>query len=201
MYDGGPEQQDTRSTAGLLRPGRFLWARALPWSIVLGIALWIAYKFVRGVAIQVGLGGSGIPTVLGVVAAFALYLLSVRLIERRMPNELGVARLAPELAGGVALGAACFSAIMGVLLATGVYTLTGPTAAALWQPLRDSLDGVVEELIFRGAVFRLFWSAFGVWWALGLSSALFGTLHLGKPGADLIASCSVAAFRWQLCTC
>jgi CAAX protease family protein len=163
-----------------------LWARALPWSIVLGMALWIAYKFVRGVAIQVGLGGSGIPTVLGVVAAFALYLLSVRLIERRMPNELGVARLAPELAGGVALGAACFSAIMGVLLATGVYTLTGPTAAALWQPLRDSLDGVVEELIFRGAVFRLFWSAFGVWWALGLSSALFGTLHLGKPGADLM---------------
>jgi CAAX protease family protein len=45
----------------------------------------------------------------------------------------------------------------------------------------------VEELIFRGAIFRLLWSALGVWWALGLSSALFGAAHLIKPGADLMA--------------
>src|SRR5262249_41985123 len=31
------------------------------------------------------------------------------------------------------------------------------------------------------------WSALGVWWALGLSSALFGAAHLIKPGADLMA--------------
>jgi membrane protease YdiL (CAAX protease family) len=175
-----------RPSWGLLRPGRFLWARALPWSLVLGMALWIAYKFVKGVGIGLGLGGSGAATMLGVLAALALYVLSILLIERRTPNELGLAQLAPELTAGVVLGAALFSAMMAVLLATGAYVLTGPTAAAPWRALMESLEGAVEELIFRGAIFRLFWSAFGVWWALGLSSALFGAMHLAKPGADLM---------------
>jgi membrane protease YdiL (CAAX protease family) len=77
--------------------------------------------------------------------------------------------LAPDLAIGVALGAAFFSVVMAVLLATGAYTLTGPTAAAAWLPLADSLEGTVEELIFRGSIFRLLSGVLGIWWALGLS--------------------------------
>src|SRR4029450_6946839 len=38
-----------------------------------------------------------------------------------------------------------------------------------------------------GAICRLLWSALGAGWALGLSSALFGAVHLIKPGADLMA--------------
>jgi membrane protease YdiL (CAAX protease family) len=45
----------------------------------------------------------------------------------------------------------------------------------------------VEELIFRGSIFRLFSRVFGAWGALGLSSGLFGALHVSKPGADLMA--------------
>ena len=132
---------------GLLQPGRLLCARAVSWGIVFGIVLWIAYKSVQGVAIDSGLdGSSGLPTVLGVLAALALYALSVRLIERRPPDELGLAQLAPELAAGIVLGVALFSAIMVVLLATGAYAMTGPTAAAPWQALMDSLEGTVEEL-------------------------------------------------------
>lgn len=188
MFNDGHEQQAKCPSQGLLRPGRFLWARAVPWGIVFGIVLWIAYKFVKGVGIDSGLdGSSGVPTVLGVLAALALYVLSVRLIERRTPDELGLAQLAPELAAGIVLGVALYSAIMVVLLATGAYAMTGPTAAAPWQALIGSLEGTVEELIFRGAIFRLLWSALGVWWALGLSSALFGAAHLIKPSADLMA--------------
>jgi membrane protease YdiL (CAAX protease family) len=176
-----------RSSHGLLRPGRFLWARVLPWSVVFGLALWITYKFFKGVIIGLGLGGTGLPTTIGVLATLALYTASVRLIERRSPDELGLAQLVPELALGVTFGAVLFSVIMAVLLAIGAYGMTGPTAAAPWLPLADSLEGIVEELIFRGAIFRLLSSIFGVWWALGLSSALFGAWHLVKPGADLIA--------------
>ena len=55
---------------------------------------------------------------LGVLAALALYVLSVRLIERRTPDELGLAQLAPELAAGIVLGVAPYSAFMVVLPAT-----------------------------------------------------------------------------------
>src|SRR6516164_5550183 len=65
----------------------------------------------------------------------------------------------------------------------------GNRFGAGWE--QRGADGVgraiVEELIFRGAIFRLLWSGLGVWWALGLSSALFGATHLIKPGADLMA--------------
>jgi membrane protease YdiL (CAAX protease family) len=186
MHDNSSEQYVRHRSQGLLRPGRFFWARALPWSFVLGIALWIAYRLVQGVGIDLGLGGSGVATMLGVLAALALYVLSVLLIERRAPDELRLAKLAPELAAGVVLGAALFSAMMSALLATGAYVLTGPTATIPWRALMESFEGAVEELIFRGAIFRLMWSALGIGWALGLSSALFGAMHLAKPGADLM---------------
>ena len=75
MFDYGHEQQAKCPSQGLLRPGRLLWARAVSWGIVFGIVLWIAYKFVKGVGIYSGLdGSSGVPTVLGVLAALALYI-------------------------------------------------------------------------------------------------------------------------------
>jgi membrane protease YdiL (CAAX protease family) len=187
MHDSTSDQHNAPQAKGLLRPGRFLWARALPWGVVLGIALWFAYKFSKGVGIGLGLGGTGLPTTLGVLAALAFYVLNVRLVEWRTPDELGVERLAPDLAMGVALGAAFFSVVIAVLLATGAYTLTGPTAAAAWLPLADSLEGTVEELIFRGSIFRLLSGVFGIWWALGLSSASFGAWHLVKPGVEMMA--------------
>jgi len=61
------------------------------------------------------------------------------------------------------VGAALFSAVMAILLATGIYALTGPTAVDPWLPLAESSEGAVEELIFRGAIFRLLSSVFGIW--------------------------------------
>jgi len=77
MFNDFHEQQANYPAQGLLRPGRFLWARAASWGIVFGIVLWIAYKFAKGVGIDSGLdGSSGVPTVLGVLAALALYILA-----------------------------------------------------------------------------------------------------------------------------
>jgi membrane protease YdiL (CAAX protease family) len=84
------------------------------------------------------------------------------------------------------LAAVLFTAVIAVLLATGTYALTGPTTAAPLLPLADSAEGAVEELIFRGSIFRLFSRVFGMWGALGVSSGLFGALHVSKPGADLM---------------
>src|SRR5262245_40493554 len=159
MPDDRSELHAKPPARGLLRPGRFLWARALPWSLVLGIALWIAYKFAKSVGIDLGFGGCGVRTMRGGLAALALDGLRVRLVERRTPREHGLRRLAPELATSVVFGAAIFSIVMAGLLAAGAYALTGQTAAAPGRALTESLEGAVEELIFRGAIFRLFWSA------------------------------------------
>ena len=36
---------------------------------------------------------------------------------------------------------------------------------------------IAEEIFFRGLVFRSFEKRFGRWWALGLSSIVFGVTH------------------------
>ena len=136
-----------------------------PWSAVFGAALWIAYKFVKGVIIGLGLGGTGLPTTIGALATLALYTASVRLIERRSPDELGLAQLAPELALGVTFGAVLFSVVMAVVLAIGAYAMTGPTAclyrkldsaimmmkSAEHRPRGDAayvLDGAMDRSVF-----------------------------------------------------
>ena len=150
-----PEQRVRPPSRGLLRPGRNLWARALPWGVVLALGLWGTYKFARGVGIGLGLGGTGIPTASGALAALALYVLGARLIERRKPDELALGRLAPELAAGLVLGAVLFSAMMAALLAAGAYALTGPTSA---RKERRSFPCPRAWWIDRGAIFRLLWS-------------------------------------------
>ncbi len=177
---------------GLLQPGRLLWARALTWGIVFALVLLVAPELAIHAAGSLEAGGSAprtlLPWAVGALAALTLYVLGVRLIERRRPHELALAGLAPELAAGLLFGAALFAAMMGVLLAVGAYALTGPTIAPAWKALAISLhSGVTEELVFRGVIFRLLWSMLGRWWALALSSVLFGAAHLANPNPDIMA--------------
>jgi membrane protease YdiL (CAAX protease family) len=192
MHDDIPREHSKPRWQGTLQPGRFLPLRALAWGIFLLVALLFANAFMKGVGRGLGLPGTGpivlVPQTLGALAVLALYLLGVRLIERRRPDELALARLVPELTAGLALGAALFAAMMGVLLVGGAYALTGPMAAPPWRTLAISVDsGVLEELMFRGVIFRLLWRTSGLWWALALSSALFGASHLINPNPDLMA--------------
>jgi membrane protease YdiL (CAAX protease family) len=193
MPDDVSETQPSEPLSkGILQPGRLLWARALPWGIVFVLVLLVVPELAMHAARSLGAGDSGphvlLPPALGVLAALALYVLGVRLVERRVPDELALARLGPELAAGLVLGAALFAAVMGVLLAIGAYALTGPTIAPAWKAVAISLSsGVTEELVFRGVVFRLLWGTLGTWWALGLSSALFGVAHLVNPNPDVMA--------------
>ena len=59
---------------------------------------------------------------------------------------------------------------------------------------------LVEEMIFRGIVFRLFEQYFGTTWALVIPSALFGLAHLANDGATFVtflSGTSIGVF-WSL---
>jgi membrane protease YdiL (CAAX protease family) len=125
-------------------------------------------------------------------AALAVYVGAVRLGERRWPGELDPGRL-PELAAGLVLGAAMFSAVMGALVGFDWYDLERAGPADPSKALAVSIQaGVVEELLLRAVVFRLLARAFNIWWALGISAALFGALHLGNDNATLFSAFAIA---------
>ena len=124
---------------------------------------------------------------------FAAYIGAARWIERRPPTELVNNRALPEGVAGMALGFALFSVVMGILWAAGVYHLAGKgTGDQLAKGfVLAVLAGILEEILFRGLLFRLSAKIFGTWGALLLTSALFGAAHAANPGATVSSSLAI----------
>lgn len=148
------------------------------------------------VAAQVLLKGH-VPDWLGVSIGTAIlvtfYISGNYWIERRRPVELGL-RSVPQVAIGLGIGLAAFASVMAILAVAGVYRITGwNSAGALAGGLLFGLmEAVLEEVIFRGFLFRLFAAASGNWVAIVLTSALFGLAHRANPNATLASSAAIA---------
>jgi CAAX protease family protein len=134
--------------------------------------------------------GALVACVLGWVA----YRAYVKLIERRRGVEFGAQGALRELGRGLVIGAALFSATIGVLATLGLYTVQGwRDPAVLIAPLAISVGAaVIEELLFRGAIFRIIEASLGTWIALVISAVLFGLVHLGNPNATWLAAVAIS---------
>ena len=96
---------------------------------------------------------------------------------------------------GWAVSGVNFLAIIVCLFLCGYYrivTIEFDIASQLsWLSL-FLLVGVVEEVIFRGILFRLITDKWNIAVGLTTSSLLFGLAHLGNPGATLWAALAIA---------
>ena len=96
---------------------------------------------------------------------------------------------------GWAVSAVNFLAIIVCLFLCGCYRIVNvefDVASQLsWLSL-FLLVGVVEEVIFRGILFRLIADKWNIAVGLTTSSLLFGLAHLGNPGATLWAALAIA---------
>jgi membrane protease YdiL (CAAX protease family) len=129
------------------------------------------------------------------IPAVVAYLCLVTWIERRPANELSVRTIPTFGLAGLMGGAALFSAVVGVLWLVGSYHVTGTNAHADWIPQVLSVGvcaGISEEIISRGVLFRIPEEGMGSWFALILSAAFFGAMHLGNHGATLWSSAAIA---------
>lgn len=117
----------------------------------------------------------------------AIYAAFVRLIERRPVSELSLAPLVRELGIGLLIGAGLYTASVLVLMALGIYRIVGFNPVSFMVPAIGMAlsSGFFEELLFRGALFRIIEEMFGSWISLVVSSLVFGLLHLLNPAATL----------------
>jgi membrane protease YdiL (CAAX protease family) len=122
------------------------------------------------------------------------YQLLVRWLEKRPTTELTLAGAAPQLFAGTIIGVVLFSLVIGTLVVSGHGRVTLP--AAIIFPFAgfaiSILSGVGEELLFRGALFRIVEERWGTLVALLTSAAFFGAIHGGNPGATAISSIAIA---------
>jgi membrane protease YdiL (CAAX protease family) len=129
-----------------------------------------------------------------VVLALAVYWAFVRFVENRAVSELSTAGEGAEFTMGLLLGFGLYSATILVLFLLGYYRFGGlnPWTALLpFVPLAIS-SAFLEELIYRGVLFRVTEEYLGSWIALIATSAFFGARHLGNPDATLIGAIFVA---------
>ncbi|HEX7726487.1 MAG TPA: CPBP family intramembrane glutamic endopeptidase, partial [Rhizomicrobium sp.] len=131
---------------------------------------------------------------LGMAVMITIYRLLVRWTEKRGTAELSASRALPHLLGGAAIGFAMFCGVIAIDVALGGAHIEGFRG---WEGVVPALSmamlaGVAEEIIFRGAIYRLLEDGFGTLIAIVLSGALFGLLHALNPGATLASTAAIA---------
>jgi membrane protease YdiL (CAAX protease family) len=139
-----------------------------------------------------------VPDVPGVVIvsaiALAFYAGWVRLVERRRPDELALRAALPQGALGLGIGLLLFSVTMALLAGAGAYAIRGFGG---WSGVPAGFllmlgAAVVEEVLFRGFLFRTIRDIGGTWIAVAVSAAVFGALHAFNPGASAVSTVAIA---------
>jgi hypothetical protein len=128
------------------------------------------------------------------LAVLLAYWIATRLLERRAIDEL---RFTPA---GIALGALSGAALISVttlsLFAAGIYEVTavrGLQSGLLGVAGLILVAAMLEEVAYRGVLFRMLEDTLGTWPALWLQSLVFSLHHLGNvEDADLVATLTTA---------
>jgi hypothetical protein len=128
------------------------------------------------------------------LSLLATFIACAKWIERRTPSELDLHHFLPEMAIGLVIGFGLFALSMTTLWAIGVYHPAGAgTTYGLARGLVAALvAGVLEEIVFRGLLFRLSSKILGTWGALLFTAALFGAAHAFNRGATVGSSLAIA---------
>ncbi len=130
------------------------------------------------------------------LSLFAIVALVERFTAGRSIVQIGFPRknAARDFALGLLIGALLFCAVIAELALTGHYHIDAvhvtadlAVAALLFLP-----GAAIEELLFRGVLFRLLEEWSGTWIALAVSATLFGLAHLANRGATAESALAIA---------
>jgi membrane protease YdiL (CAAX protease family) len=145
----------------------------------------------------------------GLTAAFATallfaatgllaYAVFVRLTERTWPTAIQLRPSLWELPSGIVLGLGLSAASVTVIWLLGGYLIEGVADRSAWSSRIVSglaiavASSVIEEVLFRGLILRILAEVFGRWWALAVSSLLFGAVHFANPNSSIIVGLGLA---------
>ena len=124
-----------------------------------------------------------------------VYKLAIRHLGEQPRDDLKLADAPVGLGLGLLLGFLIFSLVVGVAAIADVYNIVGE--GGFGDLLRAVvaiaiLPGFMEELLFRGILFRWIEEFAGSWFALAMTSALFGLAHMFNPNATALSSFAIA---------
>ncbi|MEV6237893.1 type II CAAX endopeptidase family protein [Lentzea sp. NPDC051838] len=150
-----------------------------------------------------------VTAVIGAVASVVVYWAVTKYIAKRPAPEIARAGAGREWARGSAVGAGfvLFAALVIALFGGYSFSGSGEFLGVFFSAAATALGAAVaEELMFRGLLLQALEKWLGKWAALGITSALFGFMHLTNPSATVWSSIAIAceagmllgaAFLWR----
>jgi membrane protease YdiL (CAAX protease family) len=122
------------------------------------------------------------------VGVLIIYVFYVTLLERRKAVELAADGSSRNIARGILVGATLFCVTMLVLKILGVWSYTGAASlqVLIYPFVGNVLAAILEEILFRGLLFRILEENLGSWIALAVAAVLFGLAHAFNPGANVL---------------
>jgi hypothetical protein len=123
------------------------------------------------------------------------YKLAIARLGQHPRDDLPARKALPGLGMGLLLGFVIFSVVVGAAALADVYNIVGKgsTDQLVHDLVATSLmPGFMEEILFRGILFRWIEEWAGSWVALLLTSAFFGFAHIMNPNATVVAALGIA---------
>jgi uncharacterized protein len=132
---------------------------------------------------------------LELISILLVYVIAVRLIERRRVSELALRQLPAYSILGFIAGFLLLSTMSLLLWLMGSYHILSINHDAVWLPSLLGIGiatGIGEETIFRGVLYRISEEGLGTWGALIISALFFGGAHLNNPNATTWSAVAIA---------
>jgi membrane protease YdiL (CAAX protease family) len=182
---------------------RPLWRKIVDFPLIallIAIVVFVAVSAL-GVAIGKAFESMGQPerTVVRGLINIALVLAAYKFIIAKLGehprDDLPAKGALRNLGLGLLAGFGLMAAAVAVAALAGVYTIVGKGDAStfvLELVTVAILPGFMEEMAFRGILFRWLEEFGGSWAALAITSALFGIAHIFNPNATWFSSFAIA---------
>jgi len=132
---------------------------------------------------------------IAIALVLATYKFAICKLGQPPRDDLPAKGAVKGLAAGLLLGFLLFSAIVGVAALLDVYNIIGDGGFQMFLDtaiVMAIMPGFMEEMLFRGILFHFLEQFGGSWFALVVTSILFGVAHIFNPNASVFSSLAIA---------
>ena len=122
------------------------------------------------------------------------YKIYFKYFDKRRVTELSLKYLVKDSIIGLLTGFILISFVTATLYLLGYYEphSTGHFSILINAFMLFTIAGILEEIIFRGIIYRITENSLGTVWALIISSLIFGFLHMANANFNLLSGFAIA---------
>ena len=180
-----------------------LWRRIVDYplvAMVIAVALFLAtirvgLELSRLLPPMDGTARAAAQAAINITLIVAVYKLAIVRLGEQPRDDLPATGAVKNLLLGLLIGAVLISAVVGIAALADVYNIIGEGGTGQLLRLLIAtaiIPGILEEIFFRGILFRWIEEWAGSWAALIVTAALFGGAHILNPNATWFSSFAIA---------